>query len=63
MTEHNDLILSARERLGEEALDTLPTSLYLHKNKEDNYFQVTYASGRSVKQHVDKRKKDEVTYV
>ena len=62
MTQYLDAVLNGKERLSEEELDNLVTSLYLHKNKEDNYFQTTYASGRSVKEFTDKRKKDEVTY-
>jgi hypothetical protein len=63
MTQYLNEILTAKTRLSEEELDKdLVTSLYLHKNKEDNYFQTTYASGRVVKEFTDKRKKDEVTY-
>ena len=62
MTQYLNEILNGRERIAEEELDKTITSLYLHKNKEDNYFQTTYASGRSVKEFTDKRKKDEVTY-
>jgi hypothetical protein len=61
MTQYLNEILTAKTRLSEEELDKLVTSLYLHKNKEDNYFQTTYASGRVVKEFTDKRKKDEVT--
>ena len=62
MTQYLNEVLHGRQRLGEEELDRLVTSLYLHKNKEDNYFQTTYASGRVVREFTDKRKKDEVTY-
>ena len=62
MTQYLNEILAGKERLSEEELDKLPTSLYLHKSAEDNYFQTTYASGRVVKEFADKRKKDEVTY-
>jgi hypothetical protein len=62
MTQYLDAVLNGKERLSDEELDKTVTSLYLHKNKEDNYFQTTYASGRSVKEFTDKRKKDEVTY-
>jgi hypothetical protein len=64
MTQYLNEILHGRQRLGEvkKNLIRLVTSLYLHKNKEDNYFQTTYASGRVVKEFTDKRKKDEVTY-
>jgi hypothetical protein len=62
MTQYLNEILAGKERLSEEELDKTVTSLYLHKSGEDNYFQTTYASGRSVKEFTDKRKKDEVTY-
>ena len=62
MTQYLNEILTAKTRLSEEKLDKIVTSLYLHKNKEDSYFQTTYASGRVVKEFTDKRKKDEVTY-
>jgi hypothetical protein len=39
MTQYLNEILTAKTRLSEEELDKLVTSLYLHKNKEDNYFQ------------------------
>ena len=63
MTQYLTEILNGKERLAEEELDKTITSLYLHKSEEDNYFQTTYASGRSVKEFADKRKKDEVTGV
>jgi hypothetical protein len=63
MTQYLDAVLNGKERLSEEELDNLVTSLYLHKSEEDNYFQTTYASGRSVKEFADKRKKDVVNYV
>ena len=63
MTQYLTEILNGKERLAEEELDKTITSLYLHKSEEDNYFQTTYASGRSVKEFADKRKKDEVNYV
>ena len=62
MTQYLTEILNGKERLAEEELDKTVTSLYLHKSGEDNYFQTIYASGRSVKEFADKRKKDEVTY-
>lgn len=62
MTQYLNEILNGRARIAEEELDKTVTSLYLHKSGEDNYFQTTYASGRSVKEFTDKRKKDEVTY-
>ena len=63
MTQYLDAVLTGKERLSEEELDNLVTSLYLHKSEEDSYFQTTYASGRVVKEFADKRKKDEVTSV
>tara|TARA_R110000772_G_scaffold67208_1_gene149256 strand:- start:41 stop:232 length:192 start_codon:yes stop_codon:yes gene_type:complete len=63
MTQYLDAVLTGKERLSEEELNNLVTSLYLHKSEEDNYFQTTYASGRVVKEFADKRKKDEVTSV
>jgi len=62
MTQYLNAVLNGKERLNDEELDKTITSLYLHKSGEDNYFQTTYASGRSVKEFTDKRKKDEVTY-
>ena len=62
MTQYLNAVLNGKERLNDEELDKTITSLYLHKSEEDNYFQTTYASGRSVKEFTDKRKKDEVTY-
>ena len=62
MTQYLNEILTAKTRLSKEELDKIVTSLYLHKNKEDNYFQTTYASGRSIIEFTDMRKKDEVTY-
>ena len=62
MTQYLNEILTAKTRLSTEELDKIVTALYLHKNKEDNYFQTTYASGRVVKEFKDQRKKDEVTY-
>jgi hypothetical protein len=41
MTQYLNEILTAKARLSEEELDKLVISLYLHKNKEDNYFQTT----------------------
>jgi hypothetical protein len=51
-------------RLGEEELDKIVTSLYLHKTTRKRILACTstYASGRVVKEFADKRKKDEVTY-
>ena len=54
MTQYLNEILTAKTRLSKEELDKIVTSLYLHKNKEDNYFQTTYASGRVVKEFTDK---------
>ena len=62
MTQYLNEILAGKERLSEEELDKLPTSLYRHKTKDEDYWLTRFASGRSVKEFTDKRKKDEVTY-
>jgi hypothetical protein len=62
MTQYLNEILAGKERLSEEELDKLPTSLYRHKTKDEDYWLTRFASGRSVKEFADKRKKDEVTY-
>jgi len=48
--------------VSEEELDKLVTSLYRHKTKDEDYYLTRFASGRTVKEFTDKRKKDEVTY-
>ena len=63
MTQYLNEILAGKERMSEEELDKLPTSLYRHKTKDEDYWLTRFASGRSVKEFVDKRKKDEVNYV
>jgi len=62
MTQYLNEILAGKERLSEEELDKLSTSLYRHKTKDEDYWLTRFASGREVKQFADKRKKDEVTY-
>lgn len=62
MTQYLNEILAGKERISEEELDKLITSLYRHKTKDEDYWLTRFASGRSVKEFADKRKKDEVTY-
>ena len=62
MTQYLNEILAGKERISEEKLDKLITSLYRHKTKDEDYWLTRFASGRSVKEFTDKRKKDEVTY-
>jgi len=62
MTQYLNEILTGRERVSEEELDKVVTSLYMHKTEDENYFLTTFASGRTVKEFADKRKKDEVSY-
>ena len=62
MTQYLNEILAGKERLSEEELDKLPTSLYRHKTKDEDYWLTRFASGRVVKEFSDKRKKDEVIY-
>tara|TARA_R100001377_G_scaffold58531_1_gene35103 strand:+ start:1133 stop:1324 length:192 start_codon:yes stop_codon:yes gene_type:complete len=62
MTQYLNEILAGKERLSEEKIDKLVTSLYRHKTKDEDYWLTRFASGRTVKEFTDKRKKDEVTY-
>ena len=62
MTQYLNEILAGKERMSEEKLDKLPTSLYRHKTKDEDYWLTRFASGRTVKEFADKRKKNEVTY-
>jgi len=62
MTQYLNEILTGKERVSEEELDKLVTSLYRHKTKDEDYWLTRFASGRTVKEFADKRKKDEVTY-
>jgi|TARA_R110000764_G_scaffold64197_1_gene135235 hypothetical protein len=62
MTQYLNEVLHGRQRLGEEELDKVVKSLYVHKTTEENYSLTSFASGRSVKQFADKRRKDEVSY-
>ena len=61
MTQYLNEILAGKERISKEELDKLPTSLYRHKTEDEDYWLTRFASGRSVKEFADKRKKDEVT--
>jgi hypothetical protein len=61
MTQYLDTILNGKERLIKEELDKLPTSLYRHKTKDEDYWLTRFASGKTVKEFADKRKKDEVS--
>ena len=62
MTQYLNEILAGKERVSEEELDKLVTSLYRHKTKDEDYYLTRFASGRTVKEFADKRKKDEVSY-
>ena len=62
MTQYLNEILAGKQRINEEELNKLPTSLYRHKTKDEDYWLTRFASGRTVKEFADKRKKDEVTY-
>jgi len=62
MTQYLNEILAGKERLSEEKIDKLVTSLYRHKTKDEDYYLTRFASGRTVKEFADKRKKDEVSY-
>jgi len=62
MTQYLNEILAGKERISKEELDKLPTSLYRHKTKDEDYWLTRFASGRSVKEFSDKRKKNEVIY-
>ena len=62
MTQYLNKILAGKEQVSEEKLDKLVTSLYRHKTKDEDYWLTRFASGRSVKEFADKRKKNEVTY-
>ena len=62
MTQYLNEILAGKQRMSEEKLDKLVTSLYRHKTKDEDYWLTRFASGRSVKEFADKRKKNEVTY-
>ena len=62
MTQYLNEILAGKQRMNEEELDKLPTSLYRHRTKDEDYWLTRFASGRTVKEFADKRKKNEVTY-
>ena len=62
MTQYLNEILAGKKRMSEEELDKLPTSLYRHKTKDEDYWLTRFASGSVVKEFSDKRKKDEVIY-
>lgn len=59
MTEFLDDVLKQKEILTEEAKDKKVRSLYLHKTKDENYFQTTFQSDRVLIEHKDKRKKNQ----
>ena len=59
MTEFTDDVLKQKKILNEEAKDKRVSSLYLHKTKDENYFQTIYESGRVLIEHKDKRKKNQ----
>jgi len=59
MTEFTDDVLKRKEILKEEAKDKKVRSLYLHKTKDENYFQTTFQSDRVLIEHKDKRKKNQ----
>ena len=62
MTQYLNEILAGKQRINEEELNKLPTSLYRHKTKDEDYWLTRFASSRTVKEFADKRKKNEVTY-
>ena len=62
MTQYLNKILAGKEQVSEEKLDKLVTSLYRHRTKDEDYWLTRFATGRSVKEFADKRKKNEVTY-
>ncbi len=59
MTEFTDDVLKRKEILKEEAKDKKVRSLYLHKTKDENYFQTTFQSDRVLIEHKDKRKNNQ----
>lgn len=59
MTEFTDDVLKRKEILEEETKDKKVRSLYLHKTKDENYFQTTFQSDRVLIEHKDKRKKNQ----
>lgn len=59
MTEFTDDVLKRKETLEEETKDKKVRSLYLHKTKDENYFQTTFQSDRVLIEHKDKRKKNQ----
>lgn len=62
MTQYLKEVLMGQERVSDEKLDKVVTSLYIHKTENENYNLTTFASGRTVKEFADKRKKDEVKH-
>ena len=58
MTEFTDDVLKRKEILEEETKDKKVRSLYLHKTKDENYFQTTFQSDRVLIEHKDKRNKE-----
>lgn len=59
MTEFTDDVLKRKKILEEETKDKKVRSLYLHKTKDENYFQTTFQSDRVLIEHKDKRKKNQ----
>ena len=59
MTEFTDDVLKRKEILEEETKDKKIRSLYLHKTKDENYFQTTFQSDRVLIEHKDKRKNNQ----
>jgi len=59
MTEFTDDVLKRKEILEEETKDKKVRSLYLHKTKDENYFQTTFQSDRVLIEHKDKRKNNQ----
>ena len=59
MTEFFNDVLKQKEILSEEAKDKRVRSLYIHKTKDENYFQTTFQSDRVLIEHKDKRKKNQ----
>ena len=59
MTEFLSDVLKRKEILEEETKDKKVRSLYLHKTKDENYFQTTFQSDRVLIEHKDKRKKNQ----
>ena len=59
MTEFLKDVQKRKDSLTEEQKDKRVKSLYLHKTKDENYFQTTYESDRVVIEYKDKRRKNQ----